>query len=295
MCPLPNEAVPAEVEVTTKHWLAQLERALPASSTADILTLYHNGNFFSDKEVPPERREAIYRYLFNSSIQTLVVESLPQFITEEKICHAHDYLREGQRIEVAIGLQSTDAFLRNVVLASSCTQESMDRALRALRSCGDCAQVFLMYQMPFLTVAEAAFSLEQSILELQEFWGITDPTLCAMRIAPHTVVAELYGKGGFKLGTLWSLVQVLHAVRLKKPENKARVAVSLLQRTSSQEPTTDACPDCRDKLLGWIGAYNRGALEPMPVHDCNCAQGSGPIAYRKERVLKRIEQYLSAD
>lgn len=297
MCPLPDEAVPRGIEVSTSHWMRQLESVLSPSSPVDILTLYHNGNFFCDREVPVERRAALYDYVRQTQVSTLVVESLPQFVTQDRLAHAARHLRFDQRMEVAIGLQSFDAFLRETVLASPCSASAMDQALTALARHGWRAQVFLMFQMPFLTPQEAAWALERSILQTQARWGIAEPTVCPLRIAPATVAHELHAQGPLQLGSLWNLVDVLHRVRLQRPDNRARVAMSLLQPTSTLEPTTDACPACRQELLQWLDAYNHGALPPLPPQydGCTCRGSRLPaLAYDPAQVRERIDAYLQA-
>lgn len=291
MCPLPDEAVPWDETITTEDWLAQLEQALRAQPEIDVLTLYHNGNFFSDKEVPPQRRQAIYARLARSSVETLVVESLPQFITADKLQSAQQALRADQRIEVAIGLQSMDPFLRETVLASPCNEPAMHKALKALSQVHYGVQVFLMYQMPFLTVQEASWSLEESVLALENRYRIHDPTICALRIAPNTIAADLHAIEALKLGNLWDLTTVLERIRLKSSSNRARVAVSLLKPDSPGAPTTDACPACRSRLLDWIAAYNRGRLPGLP-EKCSCAGSTVAKPYHKEQVLLRIVDYL---
>ena len=297
MCPLPDEAVPENIAIETADWMAQIEKALDTHKPIDILTLYHNGNFFSDKEVPPERRDAIYKRLAKSSITQLVVESLPQFITAERISHAVNALREDQRVEVAIGLQSMDPFLRETVLTSPCREPAMKEALKTLRSANYEAQVFLMYQMPFLTTEESMLALETSVLELQTKYHIDDPTICALRIAPATVVGDLHSRGELRLGSLWGLVEVLKTIREKSPTNRARVATSLLAQSTDKSPTTDACERCRAVLLPWIDQYNKGLAVPVGSADmcgtCRDAALAGGRAYVKMDVLKRIADYLS--
>lgn len=294
MCPLPDEAVPSTTPVTTDNWLRQLKHALPDGVHADIFTLFHNGNFFSDREVSVQTREAVYTWLRETPVKTLVVESLPQFVTEDKLEQAWRHLRTDQRIEVAIGLQSTDAFLRETVLASTCSEQGFASALKALRSKGYGVQVFLMHQMPFLTVQEASVALVNSVQVLRSQHAVVDPILCPLRIAPATVAHELYQQGQLQLASMWELADVLAHIRAIVPGSRARVAVSLLQASTQDAPHTDACPQCRGALVNWISSFNCQQEGSQPPR-CICAPqpiefGTG---YDATPVRARVQMYLT--
>jgi radical SAM enzyme (TIGR01210 family) len=295
MCPLPDEAVPASVAVHTDNWLRQLEYALPQGTHADILTLFHNGNFFSDREVPPQRREAVYAWLRGTPVTTLVVESLPQFVTDARLADARRMLRADQRIDVAIGLQSTDSFLRETVLASTCSEQGFMTAVAALAAHGYGRQVFLMHQMPFLTAQESSVALAQSVKVLMDRYAIADPILCPLRIAPATVAHELHGQGRLPLPSLWHLVDVLVHLRTHVSGSRARVAASLLQPSTPQAPHTDACPLCRDGLVDWIADFNRQQDGNCPKR-CSCAPAPVDFgqAYDPAVVARRVQEYLSS-
>lgn len=295
MCPLPDESVPGRVPVTTAHWLAQIQHALSQHDAIDILTLYHNGNFFSDAEVSAERREAIYAALRASSVSTLVVESLPQFITPAKVARAAELLGPGIKLEVAIGLQSVDDFLRETAMASPCTLKGFDQAWHALHAQGYSAQVFLMHQVPFLTPEESSVALLDSVKTLHDQYGLMDPILCPMRIAKATVVEELATLGLFEHGSLWHLVDVLVRIRQDFPGTRARVAISLLREGSAADGRrTRACPACQKPLFDWITAFNsQRAAEPPARCACAPAPLDFDARYDPAQVQSRIEAYLA--
>jgi radical SAM enzyme (TIGR01210 family) len=272
MCPLPDEAVSSKTEVTLDHWMAQLRAGMAGCDDIHTLTLFHNGNFFADREVPDTWRLAIYHYLRTTGIKELVVESLPQYLSAETLFIARLGLR-GIKLTVAIGLQSSSALVRELCITSTCLEGTFAKAVAYLHAQGDAAQAFLMFHPPFLTIEESMWDLRESIRYVQTC-GVT-PTICPMRIAPHTVVADLADKGLYQAPNLWYLYDALEGI-----EN-VRVAASLLDEEHPQI------------LRDAFAELNQTGKPP----DLGCWSmrpqgGRVPVAPERAAVLGRIEAYL---
>lgn len=266
MCPLPDEAVDAKVSVTLENWMAQIREAIKPTDDIHTLTLFHNGNWFADREVSEAWRTIIYDYIQSTRVKELVVESLPQYVTEERLFIARLWLKQ-VRLTVAIGLQSSSELVRELCIASTCLEDTFRDAVKRLHTQGDAAQVFLMFKPPFLTTEEAIWDLRESIRYCQAV-GLT-PTVCPMRIAPHTVVADLAEKGLYDGVDLWDLYDALQGI------TDVRVAASLLSRG----PLTEAFD-----MLNHTGRLPEMAAHRVPLV---------PVAPERAAVLQRIENYLS--
>ncbi len=269
MCPLPDEAVDAKVSVTLDHWMAQLGAALD-DCPADLhtLTLFHNGNWFADREVSPDWRAAVYTYLRRATpVRELVIESLPQYLTPARLAHARTFLGPDIKLTVAIGLQSSSELVRELCISSTCLEDTFADAVKRLQAQGDDAQVFLMFKPPFLTVEESIWDLRESIRYVHAC-GAT-PTVCPMRIAPHTVVADLAARGLYEAPTLFDLCEALVHI------DNVRVAASLLP--------TDGDPF----LLPAIHELNRTGKSRMLV-----SSSRKWVEPSRPAILERIEHYL---
>ena len=268
MCPLPDEAVDGKIPVTLDHWMSQLRAAL-YDCPADLhtLTLFHNGNFFADREVPKEWRTAIYDHLRTTGIKELVVESLPQYLTFPRLAHAREWLGP-IKLVVAIGLQSSNELVRELCVTSTCLEGTFERAIDWLHDQGDDAQVFLLFHPPFLTIEESIWDLRASIRYCQAL-GVT-PTICPMRIAPNTVVDDLAAKGLYDPPDLWDLYHALQGF------TNVRVAASLLQ-------------DYGGPVWLAIDTLNKTGVLPILPPSCPCPEPTEP---QREAVLAKIERYL---
>ncbi len=267
MCPLPDEAVDKAIPVTLDHWLVQLRAGLKWDEDIHTLTLFHNGNFFADREVPSEWRRVILDWVAHSRVHELVVESLPQYLTEQRLGEAREALGPSVKLTVAIGLQSSSELVRELCIASTCLEDSFKRAVALLRAQGDEVQAFLMFHPPFLTIEESIWDLRESIRYCHAV-GVT-PTICPMRIAPNTVVADLAAKGLYEAPALFDLCEALLHI------DNVRVAASLLP------------PDGDPFLLGPLHQLNRTGMSRVLVSSSR--KWTEP---KREQVLDRIERYL---
>ncbi len=275
MCPLPDEAVPNSVEVNAIHWMAQIQGALSPRDEVHTLTLFHNGNWFCDREVPPLRRAVVCEYLRTTKVKELVVESLPQYITKDRLVKAREDLGPNIKLTVAIGLQSSSELVRELCIASTCLEDSFERAINLLYAQGDSAQVFLMFHPPFLTIEESVWDLWTSLDYVDKVsQGKITPTICPMKVVPNTVVGDLASHGLYQPPDLWHLYDILDFWALP-----VRVAASLLT-------------DCPDKLKGAFAQLNKTGRLPDFGY---WSMRPGPLQAvqpQREAVLARIEHYL---
>lgn len=268
MCPLPDDALSPDVNITLDNWMNQIRGVIGPDDDVHTLTLFHNGNYFSDREVPPEWRDAVHAYLATTQIKELVVECLPQFVTPERM--ALTKRRLGRvKLVVAIGLQSSSELVRELCIASTCLGNTFERAIDSLRVYAYDAQVFLMFGVPFLSTPEAIWDLRQSIEYCHRF-SIT-PTVCPMKIAPNTLTADLAARGQFAAPTMQDLHEALTGI------SNVRIAASLFP------------PDIDPVLRTAFETLNRtGHMSPH-----NRAPAYTPIAPDRKIVLDRIRHYLS--
>jgi radical SAM enzyme (TIGR01210 family) len=264
-----------------------------------MVTIYTNGNFFADKEVPAESRVHMYQEIAKTKAEYVLVESLPQFITEEKIQEAKKYLREDQKLVVAIGLQSADDTVRALSVNTTCTRQGFERAYEALKKHDYMVQAFLMVKPPFLTEAEAVEDTVKSIAYLNEL-GIDNPILCATRVAPNTVLSDLYQDGEFRPPWLWSVIEVLKRSAVESPGCHPRVVVGELKQSSNPDSVTPHnCELCNERVVNAINSYNTTLdINALSQETCSChaeydrqkleeqqSKGTEPLVNRVKRFL----------
>lgn len=273
MCPLPNEALDSSTRpITPQQIIKQFDSCFEGiiDPGIEMVTIYTNGNFFADIEVPPEVREHIYKYVGSTKIKYLLVETLPQFISEEKMNIAKKYL--GDRVLVAaVGLQSSNDLVRQISVNTTCTKESFETAYHLLKKNNFEIDAFLMIKPPFLSENEAIKDTVSSIGYLDSL-GITNPILCSTRVAPNTVLEILAKDGKFRPPWLWTVVEVLKQCSEHYPSCYPRVVINEL--SSEKNPESDVsynCPVCSAEVVEAINGFNSSRdINKLSriTHDC---------------------------
>lgn len=258
MCPLPGEAVdPARRQIVSKNLMAQFNAAFRPEDrqSHQLVTVYNNGNFFDDHEIPADVRKYIYEQIASSGAKILSVESLPQFINESRIDEIRTYLGD-KKIMVSIGLQSSDDTIRELAIDSTCTLPAFEKAVKLLGEVGGIVQPFLMIKPPFVTESEAIDDAVSSVKYLYSL-GISDSILCSTRVAPYTVLKTVHEKGMFSSPWIWSVVEVLRRCALEVPDAKPRISLGELKMIGKEDSIlTHNCEKCTDNLIDLISKFN---------------------------------------
>ncbi len=299
MCPLPNEALDDTREITSEDLIAQIDNAFPVEEAGDVemVTIYNNGNFFSDSEMAPMVRVHIYNRVAESNARILTVESLPQFITPPKIAESKRLLN-GKRLAVAIGLQSASDQVRKYAVNTTCTKKSFEAASRLLTENDYSTLAFLLIKPPFLTETEGIVDAVESIGYLSSL-GINDPILCPTRVAPNTVAEMLLIEGKFRPPWLYSIADVLNRSAQEYPESLPRVVISELHpNANSDSVCASNCEKCNDEVIGALAKYNNSRDPAFLEMNCDCYEdylreiNVEEMMWKAQPLAERVSSFL---
>lgn len=272
MCPLPSEALELGRKISDKDIVSQFDFSFRQSpiSGFDMITVYTNGNWFVDSEISPNARSQIYKRVEDSNATILTVESLPQFITEEKVSQAKKDLGE-KKLSVAIGLQSSNDTVRQLAINSTCTRTSFEKGTAILREYDYTPQVFLMIKPPFLTETEGIEDALSSISYLSAL-DINTPVLCPTRIAPNAVLSKLSQAGEYKPLWLWSVIEVLRKNQSLNPNSMPRIATSELKiQANPNSIVVQNCDSCSFEIIEKIDQFNISRdFRELDKINCSC-------------------------
>lgn len=268
MCPFPSESATG---IRAENLCNQFDNSFARDSVDDyeVVTIFCNGNFFNNREIPKEAREHMFGTIGRSKAKYVVVESLPQFVSEEMIVEAKSLLND-KIMSVFMGLQSSNDYVRNVLINTSCTRANYEKAVDLLFAVGYIPHAFLMFKPPFLTEREAIDDIMSSLDYLGRL-GVKTITICPTRVAPDTVLEKLYGMDMYRVPWNWSIVHVLFTWN-------DRYGTTPMVNTSELKPEMNAdsvcasgCTKCRQNVITEIekALYSRNfdTLRGMP---CGC-------------------------
>jgi len=294
MCPFTNETLfKTGIHPTVEDYKTQFEVAFADDSVGeyDLVCVYNDGNFFAERELPSDARDYICRRVADAGCGTLMVESLPQFITAPVLDHTLQMLGS-TRLCVGIGLQSANDLVRELCVNTRITRSQFLKAVSLLASKGCWIKVYVMLKPPFLTEREAIEDAVESIRYAYGL-GIHDVTLCPTRVAPQTVAALLYEYGLYQPPWLWSIVDVL---RQTANEGHVRVACLNLRSTDFHSVHPSNCDECTNRVTETIEAFNTDRiLDNLVILDCECRKQYRHVvqqAVHPEQLIERVSHYL---
>jgi len=215
-----------------------------------LLNLYNNGSFINDNEIPPEaRREMLKKINTNPDIKMLVLETRPEFVTEEKVKEIKRLI-PNKHIELAIGLEIKDDLYRTICLNKGFSLRQYNFAASIITKQLN-LRTYVFLKPMFLTEKE---SIEQAIKTIEYVFAIggTTVSLEACTIQDYTLVKYLYERGLYCTPWLWSIVEVVK--RVKTP---GKLIVGLFQFFPSPSKVPHNCDKCNERVMETIRQYNR--------------------------------------
>jgi len=294
MCPLPNVALDyAKHRVSAEDYVKQASEALRWSAGHGIVSIYNDGSFFADQELPAEARREIYRLVKLKGCQHLMVESLPEFVDRSKLAEAKAVLGDVNLV-VGIGLQSANDVVRELCINSPVKVADFLNVHNLLGEFGFGTKAYVMLKAPFLSEDEAVEDACSTVAWLSGH-HVTDITICPLRVAPGTLVHGMLEEGLYIPPALTTVAEVL--LRAQGQGCHARVSVFNVHSVDFAARASWGCAVCETRLLEGIAAYNDDPssvdLEPLLCSHCRGkVRAAEVIASLGDRLEERVESYL---
>ena len=197
-----------EPSVTQQDLLEQFHSALEKPGVPDVVKIFTSGSFFDEREVSEDTRNKIRQKLEELGVKKLIVESRPEFVTEEVL----DEFEGGKlQLEVGIGLESASDFVREVLINKGFTFQEFEEAAKLLRRRGFRVKAYLLLKPPFLSEGEAIADVVHSALKIKKLVDVIsiNPT----NVQRGTLVEKLWERKLYRPPWLWSAVEVVRQIR----------------------------------------------------------------------------------
>jgi len=202
MCGYKRDSYPA----TEKELVEQVNYAL--SEQTPVVKIFTSGSFFDDREVSPSVRAYIRKKIEELGVEKLIVESRPEFITEEKLKEF-----EGINLEVGIGLETANDFIREYCINKGFKFKDFERAAKILKDFGFRVKAYLLLKPPFLSEKEA---IEDVVFSANVVGDLVDVvSINPTNVQKDTFVEKLWKMGLYRPPWLWSAVEVLKRISIE--------------------------------------------------------------------------------
>ncbi len=198
-----------------------LEQALKEGPAFDVVEFLNDGSFFNDGELPPAFRHRLFQELNGRPyITRVLVETRPGYVDREKVSSLLRELTRNQRLEVGIGLETADDFIREACIGKGFPRADFEKAVDCLsfdRRIGIVA--YSLVKPPFLSESE---SIEDEISTARYLSRLAAEKRCDITlklepavVAKGTMLDFLYFDGekitgqGYKVLSYWTVVEIL--------------------------------------------------------------------------------------
>ena len=274
--------------VNTDEIIAQIESALEASAGAldkvSRVCLQGDGSFLSPLEVPREAAYAVTKRLKQlPQVHTITMETRFDLVKRDlpHILAVRSLLMPDKRLEVALGLESSSEFVRNVVFRKGTSRKcDIERILGILADSDIDVLLYVFIKPALLTEGEAVFDAIRTVLFVHSI-AASKPRVqwtAALQpsfVQPNTFLAWLCAKGAFVPPSLWSVAEIIRRsaggsalVHLGSPEDYPAPIATAANRTGEGS----VCK-CTPAFYSSLLEYNRhGSVERLAreIPTCDC-------------------------
>jgi radical SAM enzyme (TIGR01210 family) len=181
----------------------QVNATLEKLDCHKMIKIYTSGSFFDDDEISEKLRDDILESL-EGRVEKLLVESRPEFISEEKVKKA---LRHVKNLEVAIGLESASDDVSKKCVNKGFIFEDFKKAATVLKGAGASVRTYLLIKPPFLTEMEAIEDASMSAERASEYSDVI--SFNPVNVQRRTPLERMWKRGEYRAPWLWSVLEVI--------------------------------------------------------------------------------------
>jgi archaeosine synthase beta-subunit len=232
-----------------------------------VVKIFVSGSFLNPDEIPQNARNEILNILKDEEfVEEVVVESRPEFITEEVLKECCESL--GNKIfEIGIGLETSNDYTREKKINKGFSRKDFETAIKIIRNtylkCDVRAKAYIFVK-PILTSEKDAVEEAVESAIYAESVGASRISFCPATIHKDTLMELLWRGGSYQPPWIWSIMEIIRRVR-------SSVNIQVIMDTagfgSRRGPYN--CKKCNSKLKSIIIKSNLDQTIPEDL-ECEC-------------------------
>ena len=234
----------------------------------DVLIVFMAGSFINEEELPTKAGNIVVDFFIKSGYKKLVIESRAEYVItrQERLRRLVKSIGK-KKIEVAIGLESSDDKIRNKYIKKALTRHEYLEAVRITKEVGAIVNTYVLIGSPFLSRKEIVKSAIESVLFAWQA-GSNIVSLETYCVQAGTAWADLFNVGKLKVPTLWDIIEVIETI------NKVSPAWYLGKFSDRPEPikVPENCSQCNTEVINSLTAVRKNHDVEMFkfLPDCKC-------------------------
>jgi archaeosine synthase beta-subunit len=230
-------------------YVKQTLAAIQQHGLPPVVCIYNEGNMLNEWELPQDQLLAIVRHLTDNGVKRLVLESRPEYITDQTLAKVTGAAGD-MEIEVGIGLESQNDFIRDELFLKSTPLKAYERSVARLKDFGIRSLAYVIIKPAFLNEAQAIADAIQTARYAFEV-GTDAISFEPIGVEPHTVTDLMYQAGLFKPAWLWSVIRVT-----EETYHLGEVRIGGFQFEPLPVTLPRNCDVCTDRVIEAINRYN---------------------------------------
>jgi hypothetical protein len=242
--------------------LAQIARKHPK-----ILNIYNGGSFFSEDELSYAVQEEIIKKIRNNTdIETLFVESRPEFMMQERLAKLVSYLKP-KTLKIGIGLEAVTDRIRNDYINKGISRDSYEKAVKIAKDSGARVLTYILIKPLFLSEKEA---IGEAIETARYAFGAGSDEVSfeSSCIQKGTKMEELYNQGRYRPPWLWSIIEVAKAAH-----TLGNIQLGSFWDFPLPLAKPHNCPKCSANVEELLNNYRvNHNLDVFNQTDCSCKE-----------------------
>ncbi len=253
-------------DVTQADILAQLEHSLRNSPDIEfILKIFTSGSFLDEREISSGTRKEIVKMVEKrKEIKKLIIETRPEFISEKKL----NDLKVVEHLEIAIGLETANDFIRSNYINKSFSFDDYRTAVKIVNDYGATVKTYLLLKPPFVSEKKAIEDVIKSADFVSDYSSTISLNLC--NVQKYTYLENLWKRRYYRPPWLWSAVDAIKEIK------KRDVVVMSDPVGAGHKRGPHNCGSCDFVVKEAIKEFNitqdLGVLERLEAMDCECKE-----------------------
>lgn len=232
-----------------------------------VVKIFVSGSFLNEAELPKEARDEILKRLNKEeNIEEVVVESRPEFVTEDMIKECCNLLPD-KIFEVSIGLESSSDYIKKYKINKGFLNEDFEKAINiitSLKSDYNVTSKAYLFVKPILTSEKEAIEDAVASAKYAEEVGVDRISFCPATIHKGTLMELLWRRGSYQPPWIWSILEIIKRVR-------SEVKIPVIMDTSGFGTRRGPfnCKKCNKKFKNLIIESNLNQSIPDEF-ECGC-------------------------
>jgi radical SAM enzyme (TIGR01210 family) len=233
------------------------------------------GSFYNDKELSPESRTFLFSEVSKLPIYSVMVETRANYVTYEKVANSKEHLRKDQYIELGIGLESANDFVRNRILKKGLSKKKFEKFVDICKETDSRLLAYVLIGSPRLSEREVikdAVETADFVYKTANARGVkVRIAFKPMFIPEHTELEAMYLNGSYQLPKLWSTIEVIKKTIQLTSYQPNSIFVGMFDENLSKDRFSSNCKKCNNKVVEALKRFNGTQdISELKQLTCDC-------------------------